>query len=263
MPESVSTASITGMVFSLIISAGLPLALFIACKMKTKAKVSSLFIGMGVFILFALILEQLLHMIVLSAAGTLITNNIWLYALYGGLAAGLFEETGRYLAMKYIMKNQLDKENSLMYGIGHGGIEAILVVGLAEISNLSIAMVINSGQAATIFAGLDEAALASLAPLWELPPYQFYLAGVERAAAILLHISLSYFVYRAVKDRKSTYYFAAVGLHFFVDAVTVAAGGFLPIIAVEAIVVIIIAVIAVMAGRMYMEEKQWKQKTTC
>ena len=51
-----------------------------------------------------------------------LTGNIWFYALYGGIAAGVFEETGRFTAMKFWMKKSLSKESSFMYGVGHGGI---------------------------------------------------------------------------------------------------------------------------------------------
>ena len=111
---NVSTASIIGIIVTLIISVGLPIALCIIVWRKTRARISSFFIGAATFIVFALILEQILHVVVLSAAPNLI-KNIWLYALYGGLAAGIFEETGRFLAMKFCMKNNLDKQNAIMY----------------------------------------------------------------------------------------------------------------------------------------------------
>ena len=38
--------------------------------------------------------------------------------------------------MKFWMKKWLDFPNALMYGIGHGGVEAILLGGLSGISNL-------------------------------------------------------------------------------------------------------------------------------
>ena len=56
------------------------------------------------FIISALVLEKLLHAAVFKAFGTALNANIWLYTLYGGLAAAVFEETGRLLAMKYAMK---------------------------------------------------------------------------------------------------------------------------------------------------------------
>ena len=122
---TVSGASLGGMIFSLILSIGLPIALLILVKNKLKANLTSFVIGSAVFIVFALVLESLMHSVVLTATGTLLTDNLILYGLYGGLAAALFEETGRLIAMKFFMKDSLNKPNTLMYGIGHGGIEAI------------------------------------------------------------------------------------------------------------------------------------------
>lgn len=248
MTSQVPVANLIGMFFSLFVAVGMPIALFILLKVKTKAKVSSVFIGAATFVLFALILEQILHVIVLR--NTAIMENIWLYALYGGLAAGLFEETGRYLAMKFVMKKNLDKQNALMYGVGHGGIEAILLVGLSQLSNITTSIMINSGQGESLFAALDENTMANVAQLWKLPAYQFYMAGVERVTAIFLHIVLSYLVYRAVKEQKMKFYFVALALHFLVDAVVVAISSFLPIVAIEAILVIAVAAMVFVVYRM-------------
>lgn len=57
---------------------------------EDESRISSFFIGAATFIVFALILEQILHIVVIKATGTALTGNIWLYALYGGLAAGIF-----------------------------------------------------------------------------------------------------------------------------------------------------------------------------
>lgn len=251
MTNSVATASIVGMVFSFFVAVGVPIALCILMKIKGKAKLSSCFIGVGTFIVFALILEQLLHVIVLRATGTLITGNIWLYALYGGLAAGLFEETGRYLAMKFLMKKNLDRQNALMYGVGHGGIEAIIIVGLTEINNIVTSFLINSGQADILFAGMDEGVTASLSQLWLLPPYQFFMAGIERMTAIALHISLSYFVYKAVEKHRIKFYFLAVALHFLVDGVTVMVSFYISIALVEGVLILVVGAIVFLAYRMY------------
>ena len=49
--------------------------------------------------------------------------------LYGGLMAGVFEETGRYVSFKWFLKKETRIQDGLSYGIGHGGIEAMLIVG--------------------------------------------------------------------------------------------------------------------------------------
>ena len=121
---TVSGASMLGMVISLLLSVGLPIFLGIFIYKKTKAWVPAFFIGCGIFVGFAMILEQICHAIVLTVTGDVIRDNIWLYAIYGGLAAALFEECGRWIAMKFCLKKHLTRENALMYGAGHGGIGA-------------------------------------------------------------------------------------------------------------------------------------------
>lgn len=252
---NVPTASIIGMIVSLIVSVGLPIALCIIVWRKTKARISSFFIGAATFIVFAMILEQILHTIVLKAAGTALTGNIWLYALYGGLAAGVFEETGRYLAMKFCMKKKLNKQNAIMYGVGHGGIEAILLAGLACVNNLVIAVMINGGLAPLLLSGVGDTvyqqALAQLMAVSNTSSWMFYMVGLERISAIIFHISASYLVYLAVSRKKLSYYLLAVLAHFWLDAVAVVAASFLPVLLMEVLLLLISGAFGFVIWRMY------------
>ncbi|MBQ7864328.1 MAG: YhfC family intramembrane metalloprotease [Lachnospiraceae bacterium] len=257
---TVSTASLIGMIFSLILSIGLPIVLLILVKIKLKANLTSFVIGCATFIVFALMLEPILHSVVLTATGTLLTDNIILYGLYGGLAAALFEETGRLIAMKFFMKESLNKQNSLMYGIGHGGIEAILLVGMTYISNLMTAFMINSGalQASleSVDAVLQKDTFQQVKLLWELPSWQFYMAGIERLIAVLLQIALSILVYKAVAKKNRTYWFIAFGIHFAVDFLTVVITGLgAPVWIVEVLLLIAVAFVAHYAYKLYKEEE--------
>ena len=90
--------------------------------------------GAVTFILFALILESILHnLLFLTPLWAVFQGNIWLYGLYGSLATGVFEETGRLLAFKLFLKSEREPITALSYGIGHGGAEAILLVGLTMV----------------------------------------------------------------------------------------------------------------------------------
>ncbi len=73
-------------------------------------------------------------------AGEALTGSVILYAVYGGLMAALFEETGRYIAMRFLVK-PMDFPNAFMYGAGHGGVEAMLLCGVASISNIASVMI--------------------------------------------------------------------------------------------------------------------------
>ncbi len=256
---TVSPVAMAGMVFSLIIAIGLPITLCVVAKKRLGGKLSAVFTGAAVFAVFVLGLESVMHRLVLSTPlGTTISGNVWLYALYGGLAAALFEEFGRLVAMKWCMKRTLSRENAVMYGIGHGGLEAVLIVGLAYISNLATAIMINSGaltgQLAALDAATAEATVQQLAALWQTAPGDFFLAGVERLSAITLHICLSYFVYRAVKYGEKRYFALALALHFAVDAGTVIIMNYVSVYVLETVLVIAMAALAWYTVRLYRAE---------
>ncbi len=222
---TVPAANIMAMVFVMLIAVGLPILLVVCWKCKAKAKWYPFFLGCGTFIVFALLLEQICHTVVQLVTGTLLTDSIVFYAIYGGLAAGIFEETGRLVAMKFCMKKDLDKQNAIMYGIGHGGIESVLLIGMTYISNLSLAVTINSGMLGEVIAALEaqatgssQAFLAQVSALWELPASDFMMAGVERISAIGLHIVMSYLVYLAVKHRKPGWYILSILVHAVANA---------------------------------------------
>lgn len=227
MELTVPAGSIAGMAFSLLVAVGVPIALCIVIRKKLGADVAPFFFGAGVFFLFAMFLEQLLHVVVLLHLGAVseaLKNHIWLYAIYGGLAAGIFEETGRFLCMKFLMKKNLTRENAVMYGAGHGGFEAILLLGFASLNNLVNSLLINSGAfAAALSEDVNlEQALEAVSPLATLPSWQFFLGGGERLMAMALQIALSLLVYQAVKEKRSRYlYPVAIFIHAAVNAVVV------------------------------------------
>ena len=246
----VGAGTFAGIIFSLCISIALPVVLLIVVHKKTKARMAMAVIGAATFFLFAMVLEQILHAIVLGVGGERITGNIWIYGLYGGLAAGLFEEVGRFVAMRFAMKKQLNLPNALMYGVGHGGIEAILIVGLASVSNLVTSIMINAGTLEASLGALDqatkEATLTQLSALWTTPSYQFFLSGIERIVAVTLHITLSVLVFQAVKLGKKRYWFLAFAIHVGVDFATVIAANYLNLVLVEVMLAVLVAGVVVL-----------------
>ncbi len=260
MTAIVPVASIVGMIVTLIIAVGLPIVLAIIVGRKWHANIKCLLLGMACFLIFALILEQILHTIVQLSTGNLLIDNVFLRAIYGGLAAALFEETGRFVVMKYFMKKEMKKENALMFGVGHGGIESIIIVGMTYVSNIITAIMINTGGLEKFLGTLNENTMItvekSLEPLWTTPSSSFYLAGLERVSAIAFHICASYLVYRAVKDKKISFYFIAFLLHFAMDAGVVLLSNAIPQIAlVELMLLAFVAVLVVITRSLFINEE--------
>ena len=257
--ETVSLASIIGMCFTLLISFGLPIGLLLYAMNKLKAKMISFWIGAATFVVYALVLEQLLHIGMINQFGEALTGNILIKAIYGGLAAGIFEEVGRFISMKLFMKRFLNKENAFMYGVGHGGIEAMIIVGMTTVSNLISAYMINIGlmeKSLELFdSDIKQQTIDQLSLLWTTSPVDFYMAGVERVVAITLHLSLSYIVYRAVKDGKIQLLFLSIALHAFADFITVLVAGYAPVIVVEIVLIVIVSIIAVFVYKKFSAEQ--------
>ena len=255
---TVSTLSIIGMCFSLIVSIGVPIGLMIYAFKKMDAKLIWFVIGAVTFVLFALILEQLLHYVMVNRFGEALTGNLILMAVYGGLAAGIFEEVGRFVSMNLFKKKALNKRNAFMYGVGHGGIEAILILGLTSISNLVTSIKINQGTFEATLSGLDqqikEQTMAQISLLWTTNPLDFYLGGVERICAIVLHICLSYIVYKAVKEHKIYLVVLSIMIHALVDCITVIMAAYLSDYMIELVLVIVIAILAVIVYKKYSED---------
>ena len=229
MNETVSSASIFCMAIAGLIAFCIPVALFFYFRKKKHADILPFFIGMAVMFVFALFVESLVHQLVLNVlpVGKTIMGNIWLYALYGGLMAGLFEETGRFVAFKTILKKYRDRDiDALMYGAGHGGFEAAAVFGATMISNIVIAVMINSGLTSV----LTQTATAETLPQIETmldslkttAPYTYFIGLLERFFAIAAQLSLSVLVWFAAKEsRKWFFYPLAILLHLFYDGILV------------------------------------------
>ena len=154
----VSNLSIVFIIINMILGIIIPTVLLVYFKKKYKASIKSFLVGCAVMFVFAMVLEQIVHSVVLGSPVCFkLQNHLSLYALYGSLMAGLFEETGRLLAMRYVLKKDIDNNhNALMYGAGHGGFEMCMVLTIGMLNNLIYSIMINAGQTQALMAPLEE-----------------------------------------------------------------------------------------------------------
>lgn len=210
--KTIAAFVVTGLLCILI-----PTAAVVVFKLKNReVKLRYCFIGAAAFVVFALILEQILHMFMLPIA----QKNAVFYVVYGALAAGVFEETGRFVAFKLFFKNENDPKASIMYGLGHGGAEAVLLAGLTMLSYALLAISINSVVSDTVFSSATEEQRALLAAqlsqLTEFAMGAGLLTVFERIAAIILHTSLSVAVFAGAK-KNLLFYPLAIAVHALFD----------------------------------------------
>ena len=220
----VGTFSLFGMVFSLLIALVGPVVLAILWARKTPLGARTTLAGAGTFIVFALILEQLLHYVVLVAIpnlGATITGNPLLMGLYGGFAAGIFEEVGRFLVLSFILRKSRCWKQGVAFGIGHGGIEAFILLGLTSINNLAYSLMINSGSFDSIISAVpaaqQEPLMAAKDALISTSSAMFFVGGLERIFAVTCHIAFTLIVLYAIRKRKIAFLGLAILLHAALD----------------------------------------------
>jgi uncharacterized membrane protein YhfC len=254
----VSASAILFMAISIVLSILLPIGAVVWLAARKKIKLGPVLWGVLLFVVFAIILEgQGLHRLVLGSFPQL-QSYPYLFAVYAGLAAGLFEETARLIGFKWLIRVREDENpyTGIAYGLGHGGIEAILLGGMASISNLIFALMVNANA---VPAGLE----AIAQQLATTPSYLFLITGVERVLAMTIHLSLSMIVLKAVTDRKWGYYVLAIGLHTLINfpAGLYQAGFLQDMLLIEGITAVLTVAVALLAWQLYRKKENTPWQT--
>ena len=206
-----------GVSLQVLLAVILPIILMVYLQRKKMMSWRSLLVGVLIFIVFSQILEKIVHFIVLSPTGTELkwSGNPYLFALYGGLAAGIFEEIGRFFAFKVLLKNNHQFNDGLSYGLGHGGIEAIFIGGMSALNSLLISSMIKTGNLETILgAAATPEEINSIKEQFEQANVMlFATGGLERVFALALHLALSILVLYAIRQQKFMYVVYAILIH--------------------------------------------------
>lgn len=172
-------------------------------------------------------LEMIPHSLFLLSSNPIsraINGNVVLYVIYAAAVAALFEENGRYLAFRFVLTKHPNKETAVTYGIGHGGIECILVLGVTYIQYYAYGQLINNGSMDKMLSAYKDSS-QSVDALKQLitnikgvTQMTCYLADLERISALMVQIALSILVFQAVYVAGKKYmYWVAVALHFLMD----------------------------------------------
>lgn len=251
---TVPSVNMIGMAVCMLVSLLAVVAVFVYGRKRLHAPIASFFVGCGTFVLFALVLESLLHnLIYATPLGQKIWGNTWLYALYGGAAAAVFEETGRIFAAKTFLRGRNDPRNAFMYGAGHGGVEALTIGVVTQISNLSLAATINAGKAGELLSTLSgaqyDAAVEQLGALCG-ESSAFFLAGYERVLALALHICLSLILFRGLRDHKPRLVVLCYLLHLALDAILVLINAGFGTIAAEAFCTVFVLLVVLLTVKL-------------
>ncbi len=221
-----------GVSFATFISIGLPLIVLVYAL--SRRRLSAFLFGILAFVGSQVLLRiPLLEYVSTHSTGfvMLSATQPFLFAIVLGLSAGIFEELARYLVMRFLMKRR-DWQAGFLFGAGHGGIEAVLFVGIPVITLL-----------------LTPSSLTDNAT--------YLVGGVERFFAMMLHIGLSIIVLQGVVRKKFSYVLVAIAIHGFVDSLV----GIIPLYVPKAYILPVLEVtVAVIAFAVFYYSLLLKRK---
>ena len=205
----------------------IPVVLIVAWKLYTKRSLVPCWVGVMVFIAFSRMLEMIPHSLFLLSSNPVskaINGNVVLYVIYAATVAALFEETGRYLAFRFVLTKHPNKETAVTYGIGHGGIECVLVLGVTYIQYYAYGQLINNGSMDKMLSAYKDSSQSVdalnqlITNIKGVTKMTCYMADLERISAMMVQIALSILVFQAVYVAGKKYmYWVAVALHFLMD----------------------------------------------
>ena len=264
----IGQSSIPSLTVTVILMIAIPVA-FLICwsrKQKGKTNISYLVAGAIGFIVSARVLELGVHYLCILAdnpVSRFINGNTVIYVVYGTVMAGVFEECGRYIVLKYILKKNRTRENAVLYGIGHGGIEILAVMLPTMITYLTIAILFSKGnteEAMTALKITEDTAAAALPSVQVAAAFDWAAMAMnvaERLFAMLVHIGLTVIVFYGVYNTKKSCLPLAILLHMLVDTFpALYQRGALQLWTVEIWAALWTAVIVIAAGRLYKKTKQ-------
>jgi uncharacterized membrane protein YhfC len=160
-----------------------------------------------------------------TSVGSQPIGALALSSLLLGVSAGLFEEGARYLVLRFWIRRARTYRQGVLFGLGHGGAEAI-IIGVLALLQLSQAYALR-GQDLSVVVPADQlaAAQAQLQAYWAVPASVFLLSTVERASALVIQLALTILVLQAfLRRRGGLWWLAAVGWHAAVDGSAVFTG---------------------------------------
>ena len=255
-----SNLSIVSIIVTLFVSFILPLAFLVGYALghKKQGIWSAWLLGaLGFFVPQILIRLPILTGLSQSAGfAAFAQDHPVAYGFGLAFTAGLFELAGRYAVARCLQKD-LTCRRALAVGLGHGGIEAILITGLAYLSNVVFLVMLQTGGfeaaiAQTTAAGGDVTPLLTAKDaLMNTPWTMFLLAGYERLLAMTCHVAMSMMVcYGVHTNRVLPWTLGCLAVHTcmdFIASISLFIGRGLTLAAAYTIIYILLTAITVLS----------------
>ena len=187
----------------------LPLMLLFIFKKRFRGHIKPFFIGMLAYGAFSFCIVNIVNGLLLQFvdSSSFSTPLIFIYSLCIQIVSVLIGQAGKYYTLRVLKNDPKAKQyalrgDALEYGVGFGGLELLMTVGIAMASYFSYAAILNGGQAQELLdsmSGVDrENVQAIFDMLLATTPGDYVHTLLQGLAMFLFQIGSSLLVFRAI-----------------------------------------------------------------
>lgn len=216
-----NTGTLWAFVASLLVQVAYPLAVALIFRRRTGAPWSAFVCGAAVFAVFQLFTWLPLSAYLDYAIGGHLSSawHSFLWLLAQAMATGLIEEGGRWIGLRYLFPRaglKLSWRHGVMYGLGQGSLETVLLIaGLTFINLLAYVVLCRLDLPAVLNAlgpnteAIREALQGIIGTAWHQP----LIVAVERIPALLHQVAWALLVMESLVSRQKRWFGFAVLYH--------------------------------------------------
>lgn len=198
----------------------LPLGGFILMQVRRMKVGMSFLWGVLLYLGISFLVRNLLMNMFLPAFpwfGAL-ASRPWAYALLFGAVTGVLDECARaVILINFVKPDKRRLADGLAMGLGQGGTQAMIMVGVGLFSNLFAFSAVNSGAYLELEAAAAQEILASAL---SISAGSTFLVTFEQALAVVAHAAYSLILIAGIREgRAPQAFFAALGIHVLYECV--------------------------------------------
>lgn len=187
--------NIVSSLFTILCALVLPIGAAIYLCVRRQGIWKPLLFGALTFVLFQVLIRIPIIQSVLPNTEWFLTMSYTqpvVHAIFLGVTAALVEEFGRYVIMRLFLKKNLCLMDGVSFGIGHGGIEAVLIAGIGALMML-------------------------VTDIGSVEPTIMLAGGFERIFTMICHVGWSVMVMKSVREKKIVWLLLAFITHTILD----------------------------------------------
>jgi len=220
--ECVQVTTVLAFLFSLLVQVGVPLTAALAFRRRTLVRWNPFIAGAIVFSLFQLFTWLPVSTWLDSAVGSELPSGLpaFLWLLTMAFAGTLLEESGRLWGFQVLFRRSgegLDWQNGVMYGLGHGGVESMLLIAgltfLYLLAYVAVSLIgvdaIVASLGGTPSAAFSEALQGIADTTWTQP----LVVAFERVLGLVHQVAWSLLVMESLVTRQKRWFAYAVLYH--------------------------------------------------